>query len=128
MNRLDYGNSLYYELPVHQLKKKKKKKKLIFNRAAILIVGISPRKRITPVLIDLHWLPVKALIVFKICLLTSIALSTGTPVYLRDKLEKFSTELRFSIRHSHDPIRLNPQAAAAYFTHLPVVHGFSVIR
>ena len=39
--------------------------------------------------------------------LTYIALNTGNPVYLRDKLDKFSTELRVSIRHSHDPHRLN---------------------
>ena len=56
ITRLDYHNSLYHELPAYQLKKLQ----LVFNRAARLIVGISPRERITPVLIDLHWLPIKA--------------------------------------------------------------------
>ena len=64
--RPDYCNSLYYELPAYQLKKLQ----LVFNRAARLIVGTAPRERITPVLIDLHWLPIKARIMFKICVLT----------------------------------------------------------
>ena len=66
ITRLDYCNSLYHELPAYQLKKLQ----LVFNRAARLIVGISSRERITPVLIDLHWLPIKARIVFKICVLS----------------------------------------------------------
>ena len=103
ITRLDYCNSLYHELPVYQLKKLQ----LVFNRAARLIVGTAPRERITPVLIDLHWLPIKARIVFKICVLTYIALNTGKPNYLRNKLSKFTTELGVSIRHSHDPHRLN---------------------
>ena len=103
INRLDYCNSLYYELSVYQLKKLQ----IVFNRATRLIVGISPSERITPVLIDLHWLPIKAQIVFKICVLTYIALNTGKPAYLRNKLNKFTTELGVSIRRSHDPHRLN---------------------
>ena len=43
---------------------------------------------------------------FKICVSTYIALNTGKPAYLRNKL-KFTTELGVSIRHSHDPHRLN---------------------
>ena len=56
ITRLDYCNSLYHELPAYQLKKLQ----LVFNRAARLIVGTALRERITPVLIDLHWLPIKA--------------------------------------------------------------------
>ena len=77
----------------------------MFIRAARLIVGNSLRD--TPVLIDLHWLPIKARIVFKICVLTYIALNTCKPAYLRNKLNKFTTELGVSIRHSHDPHILN---------------------
>ena len=76
ITRLDYCNSLYYELPGYQLKKLQ----LVFNGAARFIIGISLRERITPVVIDLHWLPIEARIVFKICVLTYIALNTGKPV------------------------------------------------
>ena len=44
---------------------------------------------------------------FNIFVLTYIALNTGKPVYLRDKLKKFSTEVGVSVRHSHDPHKLN---------------------
>ena len=60
ITRLDYCNSLYHELLAYQLIKLQ----LVFNRAARLIVGTALRERITPVLIDLHWLPIKARIVF----------------------------------------------------------------
>ena len=43
---------------------------------------------------------------FKIRVLTYIALNTGKPAYLRNKLNKFTTEFGVSIRHSHDPHRL----------------------
>ena len=56
ITRLDYCNSLYHKLPAYPLKKLQ----LVFNRVARLIVGTAPRERITPVLIDLHWLPIKA--------------------------------------------------------------------
>ena len=75
ITRLDYCNSLYHKLPAYQLKKLQ----LVFNRAARLIAGTAPRERITPVLIDLHWLPIKARIFFKICVLTYTALNTGKP-------------------------------------------------
>ena len=91
ITRLDYCNSLYYELPAYQLKKLQ----LVFNRAARV-----KRKNIV-------CLPRKARIVFKICVLTNIVLNTGKPAYLRNKLNKFRTELEVSIRHSHDPHRLN---------------------
>ena len=51
-----------------------------------MIVGLVRRERITPVLIELHWLPIKARIVYKICLLTHITIVTGKPGYLRDML------------------------------------------
>ena len=51
-----------------------------------MIVGLGRRERITPVLIELHWLPIKACIVYKICLLTHITIVTGKPGYLRDML------------------------------------------
>ena len=76
-------------------------------RHVLTLSKLTSKERITPVLIDLHWLPVKPRIVFKTCVLTYTALSTGKPAYLRNKLSKFTTELGVSIRNSHDPHRLN---------------------
>ena len=56
ISRVDYCNSIYYGLPKYQLRKLLN----ILNRASRLVKGVSLRDRITPVLIDLHWLPIVA--------------------------------------------------------------------
>ena len=61
ISRLDYCNSHYSGLPNYVLKRLQ----LIMNKAARLIKDQSRRERITPTLIDLHWLPIKARIIYK---------------------------------------------------------------
>ena len=102
ISRLDYCNSIYYNLPKTQLKKLQN----IFNRAARLIRGVGRRDRITPVLIDLHWLPVKARIAFKICVLTFTALNTGKPGYLKQMLHIRQPTAGISTRLDTDGLKL----------------------
>ena len=102
ISRLDYCNVLYYALPNYNLKKIQN----VFNRAARLIKGLSLRERITPALIELHWLPVKTRIVFKMCVLTYQALNSGKPGYLRNALKSFRPNTAVGLRHSDDPYRL----------------------
>ena len=104
ISRLDYCNSIYNNLPNALLKKLQN----VQNKAARLIKGIKIRDRITPVLIDLHWLPIKARIEYKICLLTYKALRNGEPKYLRDCLVPYAeaTTVTVSIRNAKDPHRL----------------------
>ena len=104
ISRLDYCNSLCYKLPNTLLRKLQN----VQNRAARLIKGIKIRERITPALIDLHWLPIKARIEFKICLLTYKALTSDKPKYLRDCLVPYpqATSATVRIRHADDPHRL----------------------
>ena len=81
----------------------------VLNRAARLILGISFRDRITPALIQLHWLPIKARIIYKICVITYQTLNTnytGQPEYLRDLLLNFYIPSTIQIRHSFDEFRL----------------------
>lgn len=73
ITKLDYCNSLYYGLPNYLLRKLQ----LIINRAARLIKGLPVRVSITPALIDLHWLPVKARIIYKLCVMLYQALNLG---------------------------------------------------
>ena len=47
---------------------------------------------ITPVIIQLHWLPIPLRIEFKICLLTYKALNGLTPSYLKDLLILYTPE------------------------------------
>ena len=52
------------------------------NIAARLFTGSSRRDHITPVLKNLHWLPVRSRITFKILLLTYKILNGHSPSYL----------------------------------------------
>ena len=73
ISRLDYCNSIYYRLPNILLKKLQNMQ----NRAARLTKKILLHEKVTPTLIELHWLPMKARILYKICLLTYKALKFG---------------------------------------------------
>ncbi len=79
----------------------------MYNKAVRLITGIPRRERITPQLIRLHWLPVKARIFYKICVMTYQALHTGKPGYLKDYLVPFGVELDVQVRHGDEVDRLS---------------------
>ncbi len=76
-SRLDYCNSLYYGLPANQLNTLQR----VQNAAARLICNVSRFDHITPTLKDLHWLPVKFRIDFKILLIVFKALHGLAPDY-----------------------------------------------
>ena len=82
ISRVDYCNSLLYGLPNYKLRKIQ----IVINNAARLINGIKRRERITPHLIGLHWLPLKARLKFKLCCLTYKALKEKCPLYLKEHL------------------------------------------
>jgi len=56
------------------------------NIAARIVTSTSKYEHITPVLADLHWLPVAARIDFKIAVLTLKAPATNRPSYLHELL------------------------------------------
>ncbi|XP_076065037.1 uncharacterized protein LOC143039070 [Oratosquilla oratoria] len=72
-----------------------------------MIVGLKRRERTTPVLISLHWLPIKARIIYKICTLVYQAIKFGKPVYLKELLSNFSTASDLTLRHNVQLDRLN---------------------
>ena len=96
LSHIDFCNSLYYGLPnatLHPLQ-------MILNSAARLVVNL-PRfshARITPICIKLHFLPVKARIEFKICLLVFKALKYGQPSYVSDLLKPYEHASNFQLR------------------------------
>ena len=62
---------------------------------------------ITPVLVDLHWLPVEQRIEFKILLLTYKALNGLAPAYLRELLDPY-TPVRTLLSMENDQLTPHP--------------------
>ena len=77
-SKLDNCNSLLVGLPQYSLEKLPR----VHNATARLVSRTLQYDRITPVLIDLHWRPVKQRISFKILLLTYKALNAIAPQYI----------------------------------------------
>ena len=81
-SKLDNLNSLLYGLPDKLINRLQR----IQNAAARLVTRTRKHDHITPVLKELHWLPVRYRIDYKILLLTYKALNDEGPEYLRELL------------------------------------------
>ena len=84
-SKLDFCNSLLYGLPKGSLKKLQH----VQNAAARLVTFSRNQEHITPILYNLHWLPVEQRIIFKILLLTFKILNDQAPSYLCDLVETY---------------------------------------
>ena len=89
-SKLDINNALLYGLPDYLLKKLQ----LLQNAAARMIVKAPKHCHITPVLCDLHWLPVRMRIQYKILLTVFKALNGLAPAYLEQLLVKRNNSSR----------------------------------
>lgn len=82
ISRLDYCNVLYLGVSQSLLSRLQ----LVQNAAARLLTGTKKREHISPVLVSLHWLPVKYHIQFKALLFVSKGLHGLAPPYISDLL------------------------------------------
>ena len=83
--RLDYCNSLLYGTKVSNIKKLQR----VQNSLARVVACSNLRDHITPVLKELHWLPVKQRIEYKVALVTHKILATGQPPYLAELVSAY---------------------------------------
>ena len=104
-SKLDHCNSLPYNVPKNVIKKLQS----VQNAAARLITRSRKCDHITPILLDLHWLPVSERIKFKILLLTFKALHQQSPTYIQDLITRYlpSRLLRSSSTLSLNPVSFN---------------------
>ena len=78
-SRLDMCNLLIYGIPHHQLHRLQ-----LAQYIAARITTLTKKSHITPVLIDLHWLPIKQRIEFKLLIFVIKSLHGSAPSYLSE--------------------------------------------
>ncbi len=83
-SRLDMGNALLFGITQEQLDRVQK----IQNSAARLVTRTRRCDHITPVLHELHWLPVKQRIEYKILLQVYRVVNNSAPAYLTELLQR----------------------------------------
>ena len=94
ISRIDTCNSLYYGISAHELKRLQ----MLQNSCARLIFGLRRFDHVTPLFQDLHWLPIRARIVYKIICFVFKCLHDTAPVYLKSLLHIHNADnMTFSI-------------------------------
>ena len=84
-SKIDHCNSLLHNVPKNVIKKLQ----AVQNAAARLITRSRKCDHITPIVLDLHWVPVSEGIKFKILLLTFKALHQQSQTYIQDLITRY---------------------------------------
>ena len=94
LSRLDYCNTVLAGLPNKSLNILQR----VQNTAARVILNRRPRDHISDGLRELHWLPVKHRIRFKLCLTMHLIKTGKSPQYLADLVQPTSSTARAGLR------------------------------
>ena len=93
-SHLDYCNGLLCDLPQYQIAKLQR----IQNMAARLVFKLPKFTHVTPLMVELHWLPVVYRIKFKLCLYVFKGIHGTAPKYICDMFTIHSSQ--YSIRRN----------------------------
>ena len=99
-SKLDQNNSLLLGIPDTQTSRMQK----VQNAAAKMIFRKKKYDHVTPLLKDLHWLPIQQRISFKVLLLVYKALNDSAPSYLTQTLNLYQP--RANLRSAKDSLSL----------------------
>ena len=103
-SRLDYCNSIFAGLPSCRVNKLQQ----IQNHAARLVAKASKREHVSPILSELHWLPLESRIEFKISCIAFQCLSDPLcPIYLKDLIKPYAPSR--SLRSSNENFLVTPR-------------------
>ena len=119
LSRLDYCNALFVGLPDNEISRLQN----VMNNAARMIFQRSKRHHVTPLLVKLHWLPVKQRITYKIATLAFRKFDDSLPKYLSDLLkietkenDRVCTRSRSEKRLELPPLNRNKTTDRRLFT------------
>jgi len=106
MSRLDYCNSLLAGAPLVTLGPLQH----VQSAASRLIFGITPRGQISPSLLQLHWLPVRWCIEYKLCCIMHSVHTRRCPASLKNTVELAAArQSRSDLRSSSTSAYLLPR-------------------
>ena len=99
-SKLDYCNALLFGASQKQIKRLQ----IVQNSAARLVFMKRRSDSVTPLLRELHWLPVEMRIKFKACVLVYRCLEGTAPPYLSELIQPYS--MPRMLRSSRDKSKL----------------------
>ncbi len=99
-SHLDYCNGLLYGIPEYQVSKLQR----IQNMAARLVFHLPKFSHVTPLMAELHWLPVRYRIQFKLLLFTFKGIHGLAPKYISDMFTIYSSQYSFRRNSTIDDI------------------------
>ena len=108
LSRIDYCNTVFAGLPASTLKPLQR----LINAAARYVANLGPYDGVTNTLKELHWLPIKQRITYKLCVMMHSAVSGVAPSYIKDMLTSVADmpgrgRLRSAASGSFDVPRVN---------------------